>query len=109
MRNLKHELLHGNAETLVLALLAEREGYGYKIRKDLAERSNQYFQVAFGRLYPLLRGLETRGLAKAQWVKKGSARRRKQYVITAKGLIALDNRKAKWKEFSKAMDTVLNG
>ena len=108
MRNLNHELLHGNAETLVLALLAEREGYGYQIRKDLAERSEQYFQFAFGRLYPLLRGLETRGLAKARWVKKGSARRRKHYAITRKGLAALDNRKAKWKEFSRAMDSVLN-
>lgn len=108
MRNLNHELLHGNAETLVLALLAEGEGYGYQIRKDLAERSQQYFQFAFGRLYPLLRGLETRGLAKATWVHNHSARRRKQYVLTRKGLDALKVRKEKWKEFSKAMDQVLN-
>jgi PadR family transcriptional regulator, regulatory protein PadR len=108
MRNLNHELLHGNAETLVLALLAEGEGYGYQIRKDLADRSEQYFQFAFGRLYPLLRGLEMRGLAKARWVNNRSARRRKQYVITRKGLEALNVRKEKWKEFSKAMDRVLN-
>jgi PadR family transcriptional regulator, regulatory protein PadR len=108
MRNLNHQLLHGNAETLVLALLAEGEGYGYQIRKDLANRSEQYFQFAFGRLYPLLRGLETRGLAKARWVKNRSVRRRKQYVITRKGLAALDDRKAKWSEFSKAMNKVLN-
>jgi PadR family transcriptional regulator len=107
MRNLNHELLHGNAETLVLALLAEGEGYGYQIRKDLADRSEQYFQFAFGRLYPLLRGLEMRGLAKARWENR-SARRRKQYVLTRKGLDALKERKAKWKEFSEAMDLVLN-
>src|SRR5689334_9877248 len=106
MRNLHHELLHGNAETLVLALLAEGEGYGYKIRKDLADRSEQYFQFAFGRLYPLLRGLEIRGLAKARWVDNHSARRRKQYVITRKGREALRERKQKWKEFSTAMDRV---
>jgi PadR family transcriptional regulator PadR len=108
MRNLNHELLHGNAETLVLALLAEGEGYGYQIRKDLAARSDQYFQFAFGRLYPLLRELETRGLAKARWVKKGSVRRRKHYVITRKGVAALNDRKAMWKEFSKAMNQVLD-
>lgn len=109
MRNLNHELLHGNAETLVLALLAEREIYGYQLRKDLAERSEHYFQFAFGRLYPLLRELEIRGLAKSRWVKKGAARRHKNYAITRKGLAALSDRKNKWKEFSNAMDRVLNG
>ena len=108
MGNLNHEMLHGNAETLVLALLAEGEGYGYQIRKDLAERSDHYFQFAFGRLYPLLRTLEDRGLAKARWVKKGTARRRKHYVLTRKGLAALKERRHKWQEFSKAMDKVLN-
>ena len=108
MRNLNHEMLHGNAETLVLALLAEGEGYGYQIRKDLADRSEQYFQFAFGRLYPLLRTLENRGLAKAKWVKKGGARRRKHYIITRKGLAALNERKHKWEEFSNAMERVLN-
>jgi PadR family transcriptional regulator PadR len=108
MRNIDHEMLHGNAETLVLALLAEGEGYGYQIRKDLAARSDQYFQFAFGRLYPLLSALERRGLAKARWVKVGRARRRKHYVITAKGLTALAERKRKWHQFSEAMERVLS-
>jgi len=51
-------MLHGNAETLGLALLAEDEQYGYQIRKDLATRSHHYFQFAFGRPYPLLAALE---------------------------------------------------
>jgi len=102
-------MLHGNAETLVLALLAQGEGYGYQIRKDLAARSEQYFQFAFGRLYPLLKALEHRGLARARWVKKGSTRRRRHYVITSKGLAALAERKRKWRQFSKAMETVLSG
>lgn len=60
-------MLHGNAETLVLALLAEDEQYGYRMRKDLATRSHHYFQVAFGRLYPLLAAMERRGLVRARW------------------------------------------
>lgn len=51
-------MLHGNAETLVLALLAEDEQYGYQLRKELATRSHHYFQFAFGRLYPLLAAME---------------------------------------------------
>jgi DNA-binding PadR family transcriptional regulator len=107
MKNQDRELLHGNAETLVLALLAEDECYGYQIRKDLAERSHHYFQFAFGRLYPLLRGLEQRGLVKARWVKAGKVRERRQYEITTKGRSELQERKRKWRQFSEAMELVL--
>ncbi|SRR6266508_2568080 len=108
MKNLDSEMLHGNAETLVLALLAEEEGYGYQIRKDLAARSDHYFRFAFGRLYPLLKTLEMRGLARARWVKVGVVRRRRHYVITRKGLLVLAERKRKWRRFSSAMNSVLS-
>ena len=52
MGMLERKMLQGNAETLAPALLAEDDGYGYQMRKDLATRSHHYFQFAFGRLYP---------------------------------------------------------
>lgn len=108
MRSLDREMLHGHAETLLLALLAKGEGYGYQLRKDLAVLSKHYFQFAFGTLYPLLRTLERRGLARAWWVKAPGIREHKQYVITAKGLAELEARKRKWRQFSKAMELVLS-
>jgi PadR family transcriptional regulator len=108
MKNLDRELLHGNAETLVLALLARGECYGYQIRKELAVRSGHYFQFAFGRLYPLLRSLERRRLVKARWVKAGKVRKRKHYEITTKGRAELQERKRKWRQFSDAMERVLS-
>jgi DNA-binding PadR family transcriptional regulator len=63
---LNHELVRGNSETLVLAQLAKGESYGYQMRKDLAACSKHYFQFVFGSLYPLLRTLEKRRLARAQ-------------------------------------------
>lgn len=101
-------MLHGNAETLVLALLAQDESYGYQLRKELAWRSHDYFQFAFGRLYPLLRGLEHRSLVSARWIKEGQARQRKQYAITAKGRAELQERIRQWQQFSTAMDLVLS-
>jgi len=108
MKNLNRELLHGNSETLVLALLAEDECYGYQVRRELAARSHHYFQSSFGRLYPLLRGLERRSLVNARWVKAGKARERKHYAITAKGRAELRERKQKWQQFCVAMDLVLS-
>ena len=108
MKNLDRELLHGNAETLVLALLAENECYGYRLRQELALRSQHYFQFAFGRLYPMLRGLEHRGLVKARWVKAGKVRERKHYEISAKGRTELVERIRKWQQFAAAMELVLS-
>jgi len=109
MGMLERKMLHGNAETLMLALLAEAESYGYQMRKELATRSHDYFQFAFGRLYPLLAAMERRGLVRARWVKAGRSRERKHYAITAKGLTALRERKQKWRQFREAMDHVLGG
>lgn len=108
MKTLERELLHGNAETLVLVLLAQSESYGYQLRKELALRSHHYFQFSFGRLYPLLRGLEQRGMVTARWQKAGRVRKRKQYDITDKGRAELRERIRKWQQFSTAMDLVLS-
>ena len=108
MKNPDRELLHGNAETLVLALLAGGECYGYQMRKELALRSRHYFQFTFGSLYPLLKGMEKRGLVRARWVKAGKVRERKNYEITAKGRTELQERRRKWRQFSKAMELVLS-
>ena len=108
MNTLDGEMLYGNAATLVLWLIAEKECHGYQIRKELARRSHDYFQFGFGRLYPLLRRLEQRGLVKGRWVRGDRVRERKDYQITTKGRAALRERQAKWRRFADAMDLVLS-
>ena len=43
---------------LALALLKEREMYGYEIIIELEKRSNRVFQLKEGTLYPVLHTLE---------------------------------------------------
>jgi len=100
-------MLHGNAETLVLALLAEKPQHGYQLRKELATRSHHYFQFAFGRLYPLLRAMEQRRLVTSRLVKAGKSRERRDFTITTKGLSELRLRKQKWQQFSAVMNRVI--
>jgi len=104
---LDRSLLHGSVETLVLALLAEGDGYGYQMRKDLASRSHHCFQLSFGRLYPLLRSMQRRGLVTSAWGKTSKSRDGKHYSLTAKGRQELLDRKRRWQQFSTAMDRVL--
>jgi PadR family transcriptional regulator, regulatory protein PadR len=108
MGMLERKMLHGNAETLVLALLARQPQHVYQIRKELAARSRHYFQFAFGRLYPLLAEMEQRGLVTSRLVKAGKSRERRNFMITAKGLTELRLRKQKWRQFSNAMDRILS-
>jgi PadR family transcriptional regulator PadR len=108
MKSLDREMVRGHAEALVLALLANGQGYGYQLRKDLALRSKHYFQFSFCSLYPTLRTLEKRGLARARWVKPAKLRERKQYVITTKGRVELQERKRQWRQFSNAMERLLS-
>ena len=108
MGMLERTMLHGNAETLVLALLAEKPQHGYQLRKELATRSHHYFQFAFGRLYPLLAAMEQRGLVTSRLLKPGKSHERRNFTITTTGLAELRIRKQKWRQFSKSMDRVLN-
>jgi len=109
MKYVDREMLHGNTETLVLAVLADGKSHGYQVRKELAQRSRHHFQFAFGRLYPLLRSMGRRDLVRSNWVKSGKLRKRNEYTITAKGVAALRERKRKWQQFSTAMNRVLSG
>jgi len=107
MDMLDRTMLHGNAETLVLAMLARQPQHGYRLRRTLATRSRNHFQLAFGRLYPLLASLEQRGLLTSRILEAGKAHERRQFMITAKGRAELRLRKQKWRQFSEAMSRVL--
>jgi PadR family transcriptional regulator, regulatory protein PadR len=102
---LERTMLHGNAETLALALLARKSQHGYQLHKELASRSHDYFQFAFGGLNPLLAAMEKRRPVTSSLENTGRARR--TFTINAQGLAELRLRKQKWQQFSAAMDRVL--
>jgi DNA-binding PadR family transcriptional regulator len=109
MKNYRdRSLLHGNVETLVLALLAEKRRHGYELRQALAERSHGHFQLAFGRLYPLLWEIERRRLVTGQTEIVGERRERRCYRITAAGHRELRKRCEAWKDFVSHMSLILD-
>ena len=69
MKSLDREMVRGHAEIAGAGAVGQRRG----IRIPTAEGSRtdvrrHYFQFSFGSLYPVLRTLEKRGLARARWV-----------------------------------------
>ena len=103
----QQELLKGNTDTLLLALLQDEPMYGYQIVKEVNQRSNGYFAFKEGTLYPALHRLERAGLIKGRWEDTPNSVRRRYYLITAKGRQALADRMREWQRFSRAMNAIM--
>jgi transcriptional regulator len=105
-KTLDRELKKGSAELLILALLEEKARHGYEIGKLIDERSEGVVRFHIASLYPLLYRLERRGWVKGEWEPAGG-RRRRFYRLTASGRKTLASQRARWREFSGAMDRIV--
>ncbi len=103
----RQELLKGNTDTLLLALLQNDAMYGYQIVKEVNQRSNGYFAFKEGTLYPALHRLERAMLIEGRWEDTPTSVRRRYYFITVRGRQELTDRLSEWQRFSRAMDSVM--
>ncbi len=104
----RQEMLKGNTDTLLLALLEKEAMYGYQIVKEVDERSSGYFAFKEGTLYPALHRLEKAKLIEGRWEDTPNNVRRRYYLITAKGQEALVDRLSEWQRFTNAMDSIMH-
>lgn len=77
------QMLKGVLQGSVLAILGQKETYGYEIVQDLTAYG--FGHVAEGTVYPLLLRLEKSGLVSARFVEGGAGPRRKYYALTDQG------------------------
>jgi len=101
------QLVKGTVRLLVLRLLEREPMYGYQIIQHLRERSEGYFQLGEGALYPLLHELEEQRFVRPEWQEQESRPRRRYYHLTAKGRKELARRMETWQGFTQAVDSVL--
>ena len=80
---------------MILEVIAQGPSYGYEITQTVAERSNGYFELKEGSLYPALHRLERQKLLRAFW-READGRRRKYYELTDAGRAELAARKRSW-------------
>lgn len=100
-------LLHGNTDMLILGLIDEmKSAHGYQLIKEMDRRSNGFFRLKEGTLYPLLRKLENKGLLEGKWESTSNGPERRCYLITNKGREFLNYRKASWRYFTNAINLV---
>jgi PadR family transcriptional regulator PadR len=102
------DLLRGNTDSLLLFLINESgETYGYRLIKEIEQRSDGYFKFKEGTVYPALRKLENDGLVHGEWKKLPNGQERRYYNITDLGRELLQKKLAMWRSFSSAMALVM--
>lgn len=105
----ERELLKGSTDSLFLALLSERPMYGYEILREVERRSDGYFSMKEGTLYPALHRLERDGLIEGLWRTSPGGQYRRYYAISNHGLQRLEQRRVEWLNFSRAVNMVITG
>jgi DNA-binding PadR family transcriptional regulator len=101
------DLLRGNTDSMLLFLIEQHgESYGYRLIKEIEQRSRGFFRFKEGTVYPALRKLENEGLIQGSWKRLPSGQERRYYRITGKGRASLHKKIAMWQNFNAAMGLV---
>lgn len=104
--SLRDQIRKGSTEVIILTLLAERPMYGYEMVQELEQRSNGYFEMKEGLLYPTLHRMQQSGWLSSNW-RAVDGRRRKYYALTALGQEALGEQAEEWSVFLKKLESLL--
>jgi PadR family transcriptional regulator PadR len=84
------ELMKGVVDILILLLIKKRDTYGYEITKHIKEKSEGFYTMGEGTLYPALKRLESKELITSYWLENELTGKRKYYKITEDGKIILN-------------------
>lgn len=100
------QLRRGVLEHCVLALLQQRERYGYDLVTELSEAG---LVASEGTVYPLLSRLRKEELVRTSWQESTSGPPRRYYSLTARGSQALAEFSRSWTELRRSVDQILAG
>lgn len=103
------ELLKGNIQTIILAVLETGALHGYGIAKEIERRSDNALAFGEGTVYPALKALVRDGFIEGAWENPISGPSRKVYSLTESGLMEATRRRKTWSRFSQTIDQVLRG
>ena len=106
---LDKSLVSGSMAMLVLKLLEDGDKYGYQMIEELKRRSDDTFHLKAGTLYPLLHGLEEKGLVTAYEGEAAAGKPRRYYQLTKRGSAALRGKETARDTYAPAVGRVLKG
>lgn len=99
------QMLKGTLEGCILAIIGEKETYGYEISKQLEEYG--FGKIAEGTIYPLLLRLEKNGAVESRFIQSDFGPKRKYYSLTEKGLEEVKNFFESYNELNRAVNKLI--
>lgn len=104
--DINKDLVAASATSLILAIIAEGDTYGYAILKRVSELSGGQLQWTDGMLYPVLHRLERQGHIEGTWGTSETGRKRKYYRITEPGRAQLAEQRQQWQAVDAALRNI---
>src|SRR3954454_8313748 len=101
----RSQLLKGALDAAALAVVAERDGYGYDVLRRL--RAAGLTDVGDASVYGTLRRLYRAGSLTSYVLPSDEGPHRRYYGITERGRLELAEARAIWADFSRTLDTLL--
>lgn len=102
------ELLRGVLDIILLAILENKDMYGYELAKKIKILSNDCLSIGEGTLYPALKRLEQNSYILGYWVSTdNNLVKRKYYKITEEGMNILKHRINDWQCINKLINCCL--
>jgi PadR family transcriptional regulator PadR len=101
----RSQLLRGTLDAAVLAVVAERDGYGYDVLRRL--RAAGLNDVGDASVYGTLRRLYSGGALTSYVLPSDEGPHRKYYGITELGRVQLDEARQVWGDFAHTLTGLL--
>ncbi len=106
MNGLKEtQLLKGVLDGCVVAIIAEKESYGYELMQVLKEKG--FTNIVGGTLYPLLQKLEKKNYIAGTIKESPDGPDRRYFSITEEGKVYLADFKDQWNQLVLKVEEVL--
>ena len=103
------EIIRGFTDAIILNCLLENDSYGYKISKNIIEKTNNMMDIKNATIYFAFKRMEKDGLITSYWSDNSDSVKRKYYKITLLGKKYLKDKKNELKNNKKILDKLLVG
>lgn len=103
------EILRGNTETIILAILKQKDSYGYEIMKTIIEGGRGLFSIKDATVYTAFKRMEKNQLITSYWGEGDGGARRKYYRITEKGREVYAKKVREWNEINLVLNNLIGG
>ena len=101
------DVLRGYTDVILLRRLANGDGYGYRINREVQRISEGALALKEATLYTAFRRMEEAGLIRSYWGNEEAGARRRYYSLTENGLKRLREEEENWTETRKILDLLI--